>query len=105
VLTSGLASLIVRSMTSSNAIAIAVHGGAGWIRDELTDVARSGCARAADAGWAVLCRGGSAVDAVAAAVVVLEDDPFFNAGRGSVLTRGGEVEMDALIVDGGECTV
>lgn len=83
-------------------IAIVVHGGAGWIRDEVVDAARAGCRRAADAGWQVLSRGGSALDAVVAAVVVLEDDPFFNAGRGSVLTRAGDVEMDALVVDGGK---
>jgi beta-aspartyl-peptidase (threonine type) len=57
-------------------------------------------ARAADAGWAVLAAGGSALDAVIAAVVVLEDDPHFNAGLGSVLTEDGVVELDASVMEG-----
>ncbi len=80
--------------------AIVVHGGAG---DDAPDgrVARhDGVERAADAGAAVLDRGGSALDAVIAAVVVLEDDPAFNAGVGSVLTDEGTIEMDASIMDG-----
>ena len=60
----------------------------------------AGCARAADAGWAVLAAGGSALDAVQAAVVALEDDPLFNAGIGSSLTAAGTVEMDASLMDG-----
>jgi len=57
-------------------------------------------ARAADAGWAVLAVGGSALDAVVAAVAVLEDDPHFNAGLGSVLTEDGVVELDASVMEG-----
>jgi len=56
--------------------------------------------RAVDAGWAVLAAGGDAIDAVVAAVVVLEDDPLFNAGLGSVLTVEGVVEMDASVMEG-----
>ncbi len=52
------------------------------------------------AGWAVLARGGSAVDAVEAAVVVMEDDEAFDAGRGSFLTSDGRVQLDALMMDG-----
>ena len=59
-----------------------------------------GLRRAADVGWAVLTAGGSALDAVQAAVVALEDDPVFNAGVGSSLTAGGTVEMDASLMDG-----
>lgn len=61
---------------------------------------REGCLAAARAGYAVLQRGGSAVDAVEAAVRLLEDDPLFNAGTGSCLNAEGDVEMDASIMDG-----
>ncbi|MFN3928384.1 MAG: isoaspartyl peptidase/L-asparaginase family protein [Thermoflexus sp.] len=77
-----------------------VHGGAGIIPEERQAAAVEGCRRAAQAGWSVLAAGGSALDAVEAAVRALEDDPTFNAGRGSVMTRAGTVEMDALIMDG-----
>ncbi|GBD09336.1 Isoaspartyl peptidase [Candidatus Thermoflexus japonica] len=77
-----------------------VHGGAGTIPEERHAAAVEGCRRAARAGWSVLAAGGSALDAVEAAVRALEDDPTFNAGRGSVMTRAGTVEMDALIMDG-----
>jgi beta-aspartyl-peptidase (threonine type) len=81
---------------------IVVHGGAGD-RPALgpdADAAHAGCQAAARAGWAVLARGGSALDAVQVAVEALEDDERFNAGRGSCLTRAGTVEMDASIMDG-----
>jgi len=81
-------------------VAIVVHGGAGFVSDAQAPTASAGCRTAAGAGLAVLLAGGAALDAVEAAVRVLEDDPFFNAGRGSVLTRAGVVEMDALVVDG-----
>lgn len=83
-------------------IAIVVHGGAGGLpRDEeRLDRMRSGAATAVDAGHAVLAAGGSALDAVEAAVVVLEDDPEFNAGRGAALTEYGRVELDASMMDG-----
>lgn len=79
---------------------IVVHGGAG--RDDAASrpVRRAGVLRAAEAGWAVLAAGGSAREAVVAATVVLEDDPAFNAGLGSVLTEDGCVEMDASLMDG-----
>ncbi len=80
--------------------AIIVHGGAG--PDPSTDRStfRPGMTAAAAAGWRVLNDGGPAIDAVEAAVRVLEDDPAFNAGRGSVLTTAGTVEMDASIMEG-----
>jgi beta-aspartyl-peptidase (threonine type) len=79
---------------------IVVHGGAG--REAPADVAprRAGVRRAVDAGWAVLAAGGAPLDAVVAAVVVLEDDPHFNAGLGSVLTEDGTVETDASVMRG-----
>lgn len=80
--------------------AIIVHGGCGRV-DEASLTARgAGAKAAAEAGWKILRAGGSAVDAVEAAVVSLEDNPLFNAGRGSVLNRDGRVEMDASIMNG-----
>ena len=80
---------------------IVVHGGAGREMDpQDRDARRAGLRRAADAGWSVLTGGGSALDAAVAATVVLEDDPLFNAGLGSVLTDAGTVEMDASLMDG-----
>lgn len=79
---------------------IAVHGGATRIPPALREPRRLGCARAADAGAAILAGGGSAVDAAKMAICILEDDPLFNAGRGSVANAAGEVEMDAAIMDG-----
>ena len=85
--------------------AIAVHGGAGLIRrhsltPEREAACRAGLARAVAAGTEVLEAGGSALDAAEAAVVVLEDDPHFNAGRGAVLAAGGRVELDAAVMTG-----
>ena len=84
-------------------IAIAIHGGAGVTR-RLTPAQQSmycqGLARALDAGHEVLARGGSSLDAVTAAVVALEDDPLFNAGRGAVYNAAGKHELDASIMDG-----
>ena len=80
--------------------AIAVHGGAWGIPDNLVEAHLSGVSAGADAGYAVLESGGSALDAVEAAVVVLEDDPTFDAGKGAFLNKIGEVELDAIIMDG-----
>lgn len=80
--------------------AIVVHGGAGGVHDSRVEPAQAGCAAAVRAGLAVLTGGGTALDAVQAAVRALEDDPQFNAGVGSALTRAGTVEVDAAIMDG-----
>jgi L-asparaginase / beta-aspartyl-peptidase len=80
--------------------ALVVHGGAGADPAEGRDVLRAGVTAAALAGWRVLAEDGHALDAVEAAVRVLEDHPRFNAGHGSVLTSGGTVEMDASIMEG-----
>jgi beta-aspartyl-peptidase (threonine type) len=77
-----------------------VHGGAWNIADDLVDACRDGCRRALEAGWAVLARGGEAIDAVQSAIMVLEDDPVFDAGTGAHLNRDGDVELDAIIMDG-----
>jgi beta-aspartyl-peptidase (threonine type) len=84
-----------------------IHGGAGSERIAHHDPAhersaRAGLDNALDAGSRILACGGSAVDAAEAAARVLEEDSCFNAGRGSVLTEQGEVELDAAIMDGRE---
>ena len=80
--------------------AIIVHGGAGPIRDDSLPQRLDGCKAAALAAWGILAQSGSALDAAEAAVVVLEDNPLFNAGTGSTLNQLGKVEMDAGIMDG-----
>uniref|UniRef100_A0A9L0KE83 Uncharacterized protein n=1 Tax=Equus asinus TaxID=9793 RepID=A0A9L0KE83_EQUAS len=80
---------------------LVVHGGAVRIVDkDQKEPVRQGIIRAATVGYNILREGGSAVDAVESAVTVLEDDPEFNAGFGSVLNTDGEVEMDASIMNG-----
>jgi beta-aspartyl-peptidase (threonine type) len=85
---------------TSRVPALVVHGGAGADPAEGREELRAGMHEAAAAGWAMLSGGGSALDAVEAAVRALEDHPRFNAGRGSVLTTAGTVEMDASIMEG-----
>src|SRR5271170_3221606 len=84
---------------------IAIHGGAGTLpRAEMRGEAelkyRAGLAEAIDAGFMVLQAGGTSLDAVTQAVVLLEDNPLFNAGRGAVFTLDGRNELDAAIMDG-----
>ena len=84
---------------------LVIHGGAGKLDSEMVSPeqdagARAGLSRALDAGSKVLADGGGALDAVEAAVRVLEDDPHFNSGRGAVFTHDGTLELDAAIMDG-----
>ena len=83
--------------------AIVIHGGAGWFSnmspDEIKDL-KKGLKMAADKGFDILENGGSSVDAVEAAIIILEDNPLFNAGRGSVYTSEEKQEMDASIMTG-----
>jgi beta-aspartyl-peptidase (threonine type) len=83
-----------------DAKAIIVHGGAGRVAAERAGRLRAGVRAAAEAGDAVLGADGSALDAVVAAVQLLEDDPEFNAGTGAALTRDSTVETDACVMDG-----
>ena len=83
-----------------------IHGGSGAMRPEVVSAsqeeqARAGLNAALDAGEEILVAGGSALDAVEAAARLLEENPMFNAGRGSVLTADGIVELDAAIMEGG----
>jgi beta-aspartyl-peptidase (threonine type) len=84
---------------------IAVHGGAGTIlkqdlTPELEHVYTEGLKQSLKAGYAALEKGGTATDAVIAAVIILEDNILFNAGRGSVFTKKGLHEMDAAVMNG-----
>ena len=104
-LLASIGALNLAAAETKRPLAIAIHGGAGVIaREQLgpDDGAgyRAGLAEALDAGYAVLERGGSSLDAVTTAVRILEDNPLFNAGRGAVLTHEGQAELDASIMTG-----
>jgi beta-aspartyl-peptidase (threonine type) len=77
-----------------------IHGGAWAMPDDMVEAHLHGVRNALAAGWRVLDRGGPALDAVEEAVVVMEDDETFDAGRGSFLNRDGKVQLDSLIMDG-----
>lgn len=79
---------------------IIVHGGAKTITDDKVAANNAGCTAAAEAGWAVLVSGGTAAEAVEAAIRVLESDQTFNASLGATLNSDGEVELDAAIMEG-----
>jgi len=84
-------------------IAIVIHGGAGWSRNQTEEKLKSiedGLKRALDEGFTILESGGTSLDAVEAAVIILEDDITFNAGKGSVYTAEEKQEMDASIMTG-----
>jgi beta-aspartyl-peptidase (threonine type) len=79
---------------------LVIHGGAWAIPDDMVEAHLNGVRNAMAAGWRVLERGGTALDAVEEAVVIMENDEIFDAGRGSFLNRDGKVQLDALIMDG-----
>jgi beta-aspartyl-peptidase (threonine type) len=87
--------------SSTHVPTLLVHGGAWAIPADAAAAHEAGVRNALEAGYALLSGGGSALDAVEAAVTVLEDDPTFDAGRGSFLTSDGRVQLDALLMDGG----
>jgi L-asparaginase / beta-aspartyl-peptidase len=99
------ATRIYPAAADARPIVIVIHGGAGVIEPSRMTPAkeasyRAGLAAALDAGYSVLERGGTSLDAVTAAVRTMEDDPQFNAGRGAVLNDQGDAELDAAIMDG-----
>jgi beta-aspartyl-peptidase (threonine type) len=103
----GLCLLAVGSIASGENVmfGIAIHGGAGTmpraeITPELEAQYRADLGRALDEGYRVLETNGTSEDAAIAAVKVLEDSPLFNAGKGAVFNRDGEVELDAAVMDG-----
>lgn len=86
-------------------LTIVVHGGAGALSKGNYTPAQEAeykakLTEALDSGYAILERGGSSLDAVEAAIVVMEDSPLFNAGKGAVFTRDGKIELDAAVMDG-----
>jgi beta-aspartyl-peptidase (threonine type) len=98
-------SLALAASAAERPFGLVLHGGAGVIeRAALTPAReaeyRAKLAEARDAGYAILEKGGAALDAVAAAIVILEDSPLFNAGKGAVFTHDGTCELDASIMDG-----
>jgi beta-aspartyl-peptidase (threonine type) len=88
-----------------NQPSIIVHGGAWDIPLELQEAHERGTQRAVEAGWDILVHGRSALDAVEAAIVTMEDDETFDAGRGSFLNAEGQVELDAGFMDGAQLQV
>ena len=85
---------------SSPPLSLVLHGGAWNIPEDLVEPHRRGLRVAIKAGWGVLKKGGSAVDAVVESIGIMEDDETFDAGRGSFINAAGEVELDASIMDG-----
>lgn len=90
------------SLGQAGGYALIVHGGAGDVSGSRLDTQIAGCLRAAERAKIILEAGGSALDAVQAAVMELEDDPRFNAATGGVLTCDGTLELDAAIMEGSE---
>jgi len=91
-------------MTHAATPVLVIHGGAGVVRKEMTPekekAVRAGLEKALQAGYSALKSGASSLDAVTRAIVVLEDDPNFNAGKGAVFNHDGRNELDASIMDG-----
>ncbi len=81
-------------------ISLIVHGGAWDIPDDMLEFHRIGVQKALTIGWEILSKGGSALDAVEKSINYLEDDPTFDAGKGSFVNASGEIELDASIMEG-----
>ncbi len=81
-------------------IALVVHGGAWDVSDEMVETHHENCCKVPLEGWRILEHGGSAVDVVNVTIKVFEDDPTFDAGRGSFVNALGEIELDSSIMNG-----
>jgi L-asparaginase / beta-aspartyl-peptidase len=92
---------LVTTLPATHDPTLLVHGGAWAIPADSAAAHEAGVRHALVTGHEILARGGTAIDAVEAAVAILEDDPTFDAGRGSFLTSNGRVQLDALLMDGG----
>ncbi|MGB0166477.1 MAG: isoaspartyl peptidase/L-asparaginase family protein [Luteibaculum sp.] len=97
--------IILQAQNTEKNFAIAIHGGAGWILKEKMSAEEikqheEKLKEAVNAGYAVLEKGGSSLDAVTKAIIILEDSPLFNAGKGAVFTHEESNELDASIMDG-----
>ena len=103
-LVAAIAALGIATMSHAAAPVLVIHGGAGVIKREMSPARekalRAALTQALQKGYAQLKSGKTAIDAVSAAITVLEDDPNFNAGKGSVFTHDGKNELDAAIMDG-----
>ena len=84
---------------------IIVHGGAGEIVDENINAHISGCQEAIEVGWEILDQGGTSLIAIEHSIRLLEDNPVFDAGRGSYLNQDGFVEMDAIVMNGDDLNI
>ena len=84
---------------------IIVHGGAGEIVDEHINAHISGCQEAIEVGWEILDQGGTSLIAIEHSIRLLEDNPVFDAGRGSYLNQDGFVEMDAIVMNGDDLNI
>ncbi|NJL13271.1 MAG: isoaspartyl peptidase/L-asparaginase [Microscillaceae bacterium] len=96
---------VTPALAQTGKIALAIHGGAGMILKENMSPAlekqyRDKLSEALQAGYKVLKAGGTSLDAISAVIVILEESPLFNAGKGAVLTNEGRAELDAAIMDG-----
>ena len=89
-------------MPTTQTPTLLIHGGAWAMPDDEVAAHENGIANALEAGYAILERGGTSVKAVEAAIVVMEDDETFDAGRGSFLTNDGRVQLDALLMNGAD---
>ncbi len=93
------------SSSKHHAVALAIHGGASNIKlaelsEEQQQIYKQTLSTSLDSGYAILSRGGTAEEAVVASILILENSPFFNAGKGSVFTNDSTIEMDAAIMSG-----
>ena len=104
-LSSLLLLLTLSAFAETNNVSIVIHGGAGWftgMAQEDIDGIKEALEESANKGYEIMLEGGTSLDAVEEAIVILEDNPLFNAGRGAVYTSEFKQELDASIMDGSD---